>query len=180
MTQQDKILDDLEEKIGNRSASSEDCSSALRWLRQRERRLRELLEWAAAVIAGDEGKRIERIHKEVAQLNAADLMDTLSGYGFKLLYTDEVVPQKERREDLQKAIVERQGFRLMELTRLGKRDEVHYQLLRLFASYGIDFPRFLLEPFKPSYTDEIFKALILSFLAGTLSGSRTQNQQHQN
>jgi len=59
------------------------------------------------------------------------------------------------------------GFRLLEQTRLGNKDNVYYMLLRCFKASEEKFPDELIEAFKPE-NEKYFKTLIFSFLAPIL------------
>jgi CRISPR-associated protein Cst1 len=59
------------------------------------------------------------------------------------------------------------GFRLLEQTRLGNKDNVYYMLLRCFKANEEKFPDELVEVFKPE-NEKYFKTLIFSFLAPIL------------
>jgi hypothetical protein len=59
------------------------------------------------------------------------------------------------------------GFRLLEQTRLGNKDNVYYMLLRCFHANKQEFPNELVEVFKPA-NEKYFKTLIFSFLAPIL------------
>jgi CRISPR-associated protein Cst1 len=59
------------------------------------------------------------------------------------------------------------GFRLLEQTRLGNKDNVYYILLRCFHANQEKFPDELVESFKPE-NEKYFKTLIFSFLAPIL------------
>lgn len=124
-----------------------------------------MLEWAVEVNPQDQD--IYHLYRKVASRNASDLVDKLRSYGYVLVSEQGKIKDAGKREELIKAF-ERQGYRLLELTRLGKREEVQYMLLRIFFSFQLDFPQMLLEPFKLVYSDDMFKVLLFSFLSGVL------------
>ena len=68
-------------------------------------------------------------------------------------------------ESVQKAL-ENSLFRIMELARLGKREEVYYALLRAYVAQKEKFPEELAKAFKPIYDHQDFAVLVLSFLTG--------------
>jgi CRISPR-associated protein Cst1 len=59
------------------------------------------------------------------------------------------------------------GFRILEQTRLGNKDNVYYMLLRCFKASEEKFPDELVDAFKPE-NEKYFKTLIFSFLAPIL------------
>jgi len=65
------------------------------------------------------------------------------------------------------------GFRLLEQTRLGNKDNVFYMLLRCFTANKQKFPDELAEAFKPE-NEKYFKTLIFSFLAPILGKEKTE------
>ncbi len=75
-------------------------------------------------------------------------------------------------------------YRLMELTRLGKREEVFYGILRVFVARGKPFPKDLARAFKPIYDHADFATLVLSYLTGVqqalYSGSGQSSGQSEN
>ena len=70
------------------------------------------------------------------------------------------------------------GFRLLEQTRLGNKDNVYYMLLRCFHANGHEFPTELVEAFKPE-NEKYFKTLIFSFLAPILSREEKEAKESQ-
>jgi hypothetical protein len=102
-------------------------------------------------------EKIDKLYRRWAQKNISDLIDKLRYEG------SNVAKKKSLKEDFDKVI-----FRLMELTRLGKRSEVFYGIYRIFAARNEEIPKVLCEPFKPIYSDEIFKVMIFSFLSGIM------------
>ena len=70
------------------------------------------------------------------------------------------------------------GFRLLEQTRLGNKDNVYYMLLRCFHANKQEFPAELVEAFKPE-NEKYFKTLIFSFLAPILGREDKEAQKSQ-
>jgi len=68
------------------------------------------------------------------------------------------------------------GFRLLEQTRLGNKDNVFYMLLRCFHSNEEKFPNELVEAFRPE-NEKYFKTLIFSFLAPILGKEKTGGEE---
>jgi hypothetical protein len=112
------------------------------------------LEYASRITKDE---KIDKLYRRWAQKNISDLIDKLRDEGGK------VAREKSLKEDFDKVI-----FRLMELTRLGKRSEVFYGIYRIFVARNKEIPKVLCEPFKPIYSDEIFKVMIFSFLSGIM------------
>jgi hypothetical protein len=89
--------------------------------------------------------------------NASELIDRLKKSGYSL----------RKKPNLFNAF-QNMGYRLLELARAGKRDDVFYGLLRIFVASKEVFPLDLIEAFKPHYSEEMFKVFIFSFLSGVL------------
>jgi CRISPR-associated protein Cst1 len=84
----------------------------------------------------------------------------------KLKEAGEKIKNIKEKENLAKSINDL-GFRLLEQTRLGNKDNVYYILLRCFHVNNQEFPPDLVEAFKPE-NEKYFKTLIFSFLAPIL------------
>jgi len=163
----ENFMAELEIKIKNNSIKGEDFKDTYKTIQELLRKLQSLAELAKDTATGDEKNKIYKFYKTIANENISDLIDSLNSYGYTLVNTEKIINKPEKRESFKK-IFERQGYRIMELARLGKRDEVLYALCRIFFSFRTDYQKILLEPFKPVYSDETFKVLVLSFLSGVL------------
>jgi predicted nucleotide-binding protein (sugar kinase/HSP70/actin superfamily) len=162
----EKLLADLKSKLSSLLSSlvkeKKDNSGELQnGLEEFEKFLKDLqqdfvktLEYASRITKDE---KIDKLYRRWAQKNISDLIDKLRDEGGK------VAREKSLKEDFDKVI-----FRLMELTRLGKRSEVFYGIYRIFVARNKEIPKVLCEPFKPIYSDEIFKVMIFSFLSGIM------------
>jgi predicted nucleotide-binding protein (sugar kinase/HSP70/actin superfamily) len=162
----EKLLGDLKSKLSSLLSSlvkeKKDNSGELQnGLEEFEKFLKDLqqdfvktLEYASRITKDE---KIDKLYRRWAQKNISDLIDKLRDEGGK------VAREKSLKEDFDKVI-----FRLMELTRLGKRSEVFYGIYRIFVARNKEIPKVLCEPFKPIYSDEIFKVMIFSFLSGIM------------
>ena len=162
----EKLLGDLKSKLSSLLSSlvkeKKDNSGELQnGLEEFEKFLKDLqqnfvktLEYASKITKDE---KIDKLYRKWAQKNISDLIDKLRYEGSK------VAKEKSLKEDFDKVI-----FRLMELTRLGKRSEVFYGIYRIFVARNEEIPKVLCEPFKPIYSDEIFKVMIFSFLSGIM------------
>jgi hypothetical protein len=162
----EKLLADLKSKLSSLLSSlvkeKKDNSGELQnGLEEFEKFLKNLqqdfvkkLEYASRITKDE---KIDKLYRRWAQKNISDLIDKLRDEGGK------VAREKSLKEDFDKVI-----FRLMELTRLGKRSEVFYGIYRIFIARNKEIPKVLCEPFKPIYSDEIFKVMIFSFLSGIM------------
>lgn len=104
-----------------------------------------------------DNKDFQNLYKRIAKKNETQLLERLRTTGYHL-----------RSKKPIKEAFERQGYRLLEQTRAGKRDEVYYGILRIFVSLQKEFPLEIVEAFKPVYSEEMFKVFLFSFLSGVL------------
>lgn len=151
----EKELHRLQEQLAKSQANLDDFRNTYRALQKARQELQELLQWGAEQKRDD--KEFNRLYRQVAGWNASDLIESLKRTGFAL----------GKDSDLKDAF-ERQGYRILELVRAGKRDEVFHAVLRIFVSAKKSFPIHLVEAFKPVYSDELFKVFLFSFLSGVL------------
>jgi hypothetical protein len=157
-------LQALEHQLKDRKAEAEAFSEAYDKLRELNRRLQKLLQWATE--ENRDNKELHRVYRQVAGWNASELMDSLKKTGFAL-------KQKTQIKDA----FDRQGYRILELVRAGKRDEAFHAILRIFVSAKELFPAHLVEAFKPVYSDELFKVFSFSFLSGILGQDKQEEEQ---
>lgn len=151
----DNLLEPLEEQVRSGNFEIQQFQNIYKMLKIGFQKFQSTLD-----IAYDENRNSKdwySLYSSVKSENLSDMMDRLRGLGYH--YSKE----KSFRE-----IFEKQGYRLLEQTRAGKRDVVYYGLLRIFISFPKEFPKILMEPFKSVYTDNMFKVLMFSFLSGVL------------
>ncbi|MGK9475604.1 hypothetical protein [Melioribacter sp. OK-6-Me] len=150
----------MEEKLKILSEQLKKCNPILKdfqdyynELNQKYDEFQKLLEYASE-LKKDE-KEFGKLYRRVAGRNASELVDKLNrkGYAFKKELGD---------------AFENMGYRLLEQTRAGKKEDVYYGILRIFVAHKINFPGELIEAFKPIYTDEMFKVFIFSFLSSII------------
>ena len=154
MTEQWK---DLEEKVKNSTVSVNDFKKTYYELKEAFIRLQKLLEVAKETANPDKRQELYKLYKDISHQNVSEYMERLRGLGFGLSNDKNI-----------KDAFDNMGFRIMELTRLGKRDEVLYSMMRIFTSAKRKFYEPLAESFKPVYSDGEFKVMIYAFLSGIL------------
>jgi len=154
------------EKIESEGASLEEFQKFYAHLRKVHRIFQGSLEWAVQERHRKEKeKEFRRFYWQVAARNATELVESLKRTGLKL-----------RKESGIREAFERQGYRLLELVRAGKRDEAFHAILRIFVSLNRPFPAQLIEAFKPVYSDELFKVFLFSFLSGVMGKEETKQE----
>ncbi|MCL6524839.1 MAG: hypothetical protein K6T34_09280 [Thermoflavifilum sp.] len=127
---------------------------------------KDLLEWAQQEDRGNMG--LKSLYHQVAGWNESDLMERLKKIGYKYNQKTEI-----------KDSFNNQGYRILELTRAGRYEDVFYAILRIFVSNRENFPWELSEAFKPIYSLESFKVFIFSFLSGLL-GEEVEQKENNN
>jgi len=145
------------------SPNLESFQKAYQDLRRLQREFQHLLQWASEDQRGKE--EFQRLYQQVAGWNASELIESLKRTGFAF----------KKDEELKDAF-DRQGYRILELVRAGKRDEVFHSILRIFVSAKKEFPSRLVEAFKPVYSEELFKVFLFSFLSGVLGKEETESE----
>ncbi len=159
-------LQELEEQLKAGIVNAEQFRQAHQKLRESSRRLQELLQWAAEQHRDD--NELKSLYRQVAGWNASDLIESLKRTGFALKQDRDFIDDKDA--------FDRQGYRILELVRAGKRDEAFHAILRIFVSAKKEFPVHLVETFKPIYSDELFKVFLFSFLSGILGKEQESEQ----
>lgn len=153
---QKQILEPLEKQLGSIEIDNQIFQNTYQDLINTKLYFKELVEYALR--KEPQNKNLSQLHTKLTRDTATDLVDNLRNLGFSLRNKS-----KNIREAFEKA-----GYRLLEQTRANKRDDVYFGILRIFISTNETFPKLLTEPFKPHYTEEIFKIFIFSFLSGLL------------
>ncbi len=152
------FVEDLEQKVTENTVTPEDFKTAFYQLKDAKFKLQSLLDF---IQENDNGYK--NLYRTMANENFADLVDDLNSLGYRY---------KKQNTNLRDAF-EKMGYRIMEQTRAGKRDDVFYSILRIYMSMGISFDRKLLMAFKHP-NNEMFKVLIFSFLSGIIEEHTNQ------
>ncbi|HEK86764.1 MAG TPA: hypothetical protein ENO29_10505 [Candidatus Aminicenantes bacterium] len=156
-------MEELKQQLMEGKPKFEDFQMTHNTLRMIQKEFQRLLQWAAEDHREKEKeKEFQKLYHQVAGWNASDMMESLKRTGFSLRSTDI------------KGAFDRQGYRILELVRAGKRDEVFHAILRIFISGKKEFPEKLVEAFKPVYSEELFKVFLFSFLSGILGNEEKE------
>lgn len=107
-------------------------------------------------ILADGDKEFNTLYQAVSQQSLSEAVDKLNSIG----------NLRKKNPVLRKAF-QGMGYRLMEQTRAGKKDEVFHGMLRLYMTSNQSFDKELLIAFKQA-DSEMFKVLIFSFLSGII------------
>ena len=107
-------------------------------------------------LMADTDNDFNNLYLRVSKDNFADCVDKLNLIGNK----------RKKNASMRKAF-QSMGYRLMEQTRAGKRDEVFHGVLRLYMTCNLPFDKELLFAFKQS-DNEMFKVLMFSYLSGII------------
>lgn len=159
-----ELLTDLEQKVADNSIRPNDFKTALFQFKEAKYKIQGLLD-----LLQDSDGEMKKLYRSVANENYADLIDDLNNLGYRYQKSDKK-PDKKLKEAFK-----RMGYRIMEQTRAGKRDDVFYSFLRIYMSVNASFDKKLLFAFKHP-NNEMFKVLIFSFLSGIIE-EKTNNQE---
>ncbi|HOQ50816.1 MAG TPA: hypothetical protein PK233_03175 [Candidatus Atribacteria bacterium] len=162
----EEIKKDLMEHINQNEIESPLFKKAVDDYKKIGFELEKILEYAAKNAKGENKSRLERLNNDISLQNISELCDKLRAHGWELRKSASAV--YERFYDKEKKMPRGLTFRLLELTRMGKRDEVFYIILREFANAQQEINQNLVKAFNPRYSIESFKTLIYSFLSGLL------------
>jgi len=155
-----QFIADLEQRVTDNSIKPDDFKTALYQLKEAKYKIQGLLD-----LLQDGDDEMKKLYRSVANENYADLIDDLNSLGYR---------HRKQNENLKDAF-EKMGYRIMEQTRAGKRDDVFYSFLRIYMSVNASFDKKLLFAFKHP-NNEMFKVLIFSFLSGIIE-EKTNNQE---
>lgn len=110
--------------------------------------------------------KLNRLVKKIRDAKPNVLIDKLKSTGFALA----------KDTNFKKAIND-QIYRILELARLDKRDDVIHILMRIFISYQKRIPEELIISIKPVTDNNLFKAYIYSFLTGFVGENENKNKE---
>lgn len=159
-------IEKLKDQLSTNNLNYDDFESCFYELKNAQKELQNLLEYTSDFkrpgVKTVEEKKFKDLHRRLAGANSTEVIENLKrkGYAYK----------KELGTSF-----ENMGYRLLEQTRAGKRDDVYYGILRIFVVNKMKFPDELVEAFKPVYSEEMFKVFIFSFLSGII-GKEQQNE----
>jgi hypothetical protein len=159
-----KKLDELHEKIrpDNIDEWLDDARKTMSIFLAGEKisQFRKTLEHIGAEFEKDDSKKeqLKKVYGLINSLKSAEpdfLIERLRNSGWS-------IAKNER--SLREAI-NKEALRLLEQTRLGKRDNVVGMLMRIFTTKSVKFPLELVEASKPKYDVNHFRAFIYAFLS---------------
>lgn len=158
------IKKNLEEAIQKNQIEFTQFKKAIDSYKELGFELEKILEYAANNAKDEDKVKLWALFNEVSLQNISELCDRLRRYG-DLLKNSEV---HRRFYDEDKKVPRAIAFRVLELTRLGKRDEVFHMILREFVNAKEGVNHELVKAFNPKYSIETFKVLVYSFMSGLL------------
>jgi len=160
----DEIKKELMKRIKENAIEFSTFQKAIEAYKDLGFELEKILEYAANEAKEEDKKKLWELYKVIARKNIAELCDRLRVYGENLKNSKVY----ERFYDKEKRMPNSITFRALELTRLGKRDEVFCIILREFVTSQQQVGENLANAFNPRYSIETFKTLIYSFFSGLL------------
>lgn len=148
-------LNELKENLANGILTFEDLECFYKEQKYQLNEFIGLVDYASKI--SDEPDKYKKLLLKIKGKNMSDLIESFEGLGYAI-----------KKDKNLKDAFEHMGYRLLEQTRVGKRDEVFHNILRIFVANKQKFPNILVEAFKPIYTDQMFKVFIFSFLSGLI------------
>lgn len=128
--------------------------------------LQDILEYSLkGPLSGKE--ELRRLYTHLVRENSKDLCERLRKYGYRLRGTEVYERVYDEKKKKPRGLV----YRILELTRLGKRDEVFFSLLNVFQ--GNNMSPDLVRAFNPVYPDDLFRVFVYSFISGLLGEEST-------
>ncbi|MCM8806523.1 MAG: hypothetical protein ABIN23_07200 [candidate division WOR-3 bacterium] len=158
-----QIIEFLKNKIRSNEIKYEDFENVVKKYKDLSLKIQEFLEYAYKNSKDENKEKLYKLYKKFSLQNTGEIVEKLREIGFALKNNEKIY---ERFYDSEKKKPKGISYRIMELTRLGKREEVFFTLLNEFQ--GENFPKLLSDAFNPVYSDELFKTFIYSFLSGIL------------
>lgn len=168
----DEIIGHLERNIKDGVENPEEFKEILETLSDLKFKLQDIFEYAWRVSKGEKKEEFRKLYYKLTNDNLSEMCDKLRSYGYILRRENDIF---EKFYDKEKKKPKGITYRIIELTRLGKRDEVFFALLNLFQGKEINI--LLARVFNPIYSDEMFKIFIYSFLSGILGENLGQKEE---
>jgi hypothetical protein len=151
-----EFVADLEQKVADNTIKPDDFKTAIYQLKEAKFKIQGLLDFIQ-----DHDGEMKTLYRSVSNENLAELVDDLNALGYRYQKSNKK-PEKKLKEAFKKM-----GYRIMEQTRAGKRDDVFYSFMRIYMSVNASFDKKLLFAFKHP-NNEMFKVLVFSFLSGII------------
>lgn len=167
-----EIMQDLEQQLQSSEVNHKRFESALNTYKELGFKLQKLLEYACRVSKGEDKEKLDKLYRVLTLRNASDLCDRLRDEGIRLRRSEVYGRFYDDDKESPRNIV----FRILELTRLGKRSEVFHIILRELLNAKEKLSHSLIEAFNPVYSDEMFKVFIYSFLSGLLGQTKSKGE----
>ncbi len=155
-------LKSLKEKVKENGVNYDDFKKIYENLQNQEKEFLSLLEWAYQLKPED--KDLIKLARKTGIENISNIVEELTNLGYGV--------QKELGEDFEK-----QGYRLLEQTRAGKRSDVMYGITRIFMTHKRNLPEVLNEAFKLRYDIETFKCFMYAFLGSAIKPKENKTEE---
>ncbi|BER91815.1 MAG: hypothetical protein PWP60_268 [Candidatus Atribacteria bacterium] len=167
----ERVWEEILKSLSMAGAGAEEFSRVVNLLSDFSLQLQDALEYALKNADASQRVALERLYNALTRESAKALCDKLHRYGFGLRGTE----VHGRIYDSEKKSPKGLAYRILELTRMGKRDEVFFSLLNVFQGHPINPD--LAKVFNPAYSDDLFKVFIYSFLSGLLGEGYRQSEE---
>jgi len=125
-----------------------------------------------------EKEQLKKVYWLVDKLKSSEpdfLIENLRNSGRAIAHPGDNDKEKDRKLSLRNAI-SGEALRILEQTRLGKRDIVIGILMRNFTAKKVKFPQELVEASKPKYDINLFRAFVYAFLSNFTTEKEDDNE----
>lgn len=156
------LLEQLREKARSGTITLKDLEDAIKEVENLTLGLMDFLNQVSYVLDEEDRGRLSDLRGHLAPLAYPVLFERVRSLAWAL------------RDSGIKEDVSKSGYRLINLARAGRKDEVAYLLTRIFLARSQPLPRDLVRIFSPAIPDDMFRTFLYAFV-GILSGeSSTQ------
>jgi|AMFO01.1.fsa_nt_gi hypothetical protein len=158
------LLEVLRGKIREGNLTLGDLEGAVREMERSLLELLDLLDRSRFFLEGQDQARVQELQMRLGRVAYGVLFDQIRRLAWKLRGKEPGL-----RKDVYKS-----GYRLINLARAGRRDEVAYLLTRIFLAQEQVLPHELVRIFSPAVPDDIFRACVYAFV-GILGGKTSED-----
>lgn len=156
-------LEDLKSKIKSNSFESKDFFEYYNNLQKTQKEFLSLVEWASEIKR--DNKELKKLCRKLGVDITSDIMEEIRRLGFGI----------QSNKDISETFT-KSAYRLLELTRARKRNDVFYGITRIFISHNRNVPDVIAEAFKPYYDDETFQCFMYAFLSAVTKSEKNERR----
>jgi len=162
-----QIVKELQGKASQGTLSLEELADTVREVEDLFVEMVRFLEQYGRMVGPKERESVEELLRRIAPRSHHVLFEDIRRLAWTLRGEEDLKGLREA--------VEKQSYRIINLARAGRRDEVAYLLTRIFLAVGRSLPDKLIRVFSPSVPDEVFRACIYAFV-GVFGEKDSENE----